>query len=163
MWTEEKVERLKQLWGEGYSSAMIARELTTQDDPVTRNACIGKLHRLGIIGSRPAYETKKTVGKRRLPRSPRPSVRKSPDRFVQKPAAWVPPPKPLEPAPEGGVHLLEVQPGQCRWPMGEPRDLNTFRFCGATSEVNNYCMHHHRISRGHGTIAEQNALKKVPV
>lgn len=161
MWTDEKIETMKRLWAEGKSTSMIAREMTTPDHPLTRNAIIGKLHRLGVSGGRPAYEVKRTVVKKRRRQSPRPSVRKSPDRFVQKPSAWAPPPKPLEPAPEGGVHLLEVQSGQCRWPMGDPRDLDSFRFCGATSEVNNYCMHHHRISRGHGTIAEQNAHKNI--
>ena len=43
-WTDERVERLKQMWGEGLSASQIAKEL----GGVTRNAVIGKVHRLGL-------------------------------------------------------------------------------------------------------------------
>lgn len=45
-WTEERVERLKQLWQEGRSASHIAAEL----GGVSRNAVIGKVHRLGLSG-----------------------------------------------------------------------------------------------------------------
>ena len=43
-WTDERVEILKKLWGEGQSASQIAKEL----GGVTRNAVIGKVHRLGL-------------------------------------------------------------------------------------------------------------------
>ena len=43
-WTEERVELLKKMWGEGQSASQIAKEL----GGVTRNAVIGKVHRLGL-------------------------------------------------------------------------------------------------------------------
>ena len=43
-WTDDRVEILTKLWGEGLSASQIAREL----GDVTRNAVIGKVHRLGI-------------------------------------------------------------------------------------------------------------------
>ena len=43
-WTDERVERLTQMWGEGLSASQIAKEL----GGVTRNAVIGKVHRLGL-------------------------------------------------------------------------------------------------------------------
>jgi len=43
-WTEERVETLKRMWGEGQSASQIAKEL----GGVTRNAVIGKVHRLGL-------------------------------------------------------------------------------------------------------------------
>ncbi|MEO1275782.1 MAG: GcrA family cell cycle regulator, partial [Pseudomonadota bacterium] len=43
-WTEERVEKLKELWAEGMSASKIAKEL----GGVTRNAVIGKIHRLGL-------------------------------------------------------------------------------------------------------------------
>src|ERR1700687_3104374 len=46
-WTEERVESLKKLWGEGLSASQIAAEL----GGITRNAVIGKVHRLGLSGS----------------------------------------------------------------------------------------------------------------
>ena len=45
-WTDERVERLKTLWSEGLSASQIATELGA----VTRNAVIGKVHRLGLSG-----------------------------------------------------------------------------------------------------------------
>ncbi|WP_281409432.1 GcrA family cell cycle regulator, partial [Oharaeibacter diazotrophicus] len=45
-WTDERVERLKTLWAEGLSASQIAAELGS----VTRNAVIGKVHRLGLSG-----------------------------------------------------------------------------------------------------------------
>ena len=53
-WTDERVETLKKLWGDGLSASQIAKQL----GGVTRNAVIGKVHRLGLSGraapSRPA-------------------------------------------------------------------------------------------------------------
>lgn len=43
-WTDERVEILKKMWGEGQSASQIAKEL----GGVTRNAVIGKVHRLGL-------------------------------------------------------------------------------------------------------------------
>ena len=45
-WTYERVEKLKQLWEEGLTASRIAAEL----GEVTRNAVIGKAHRLGLSG-----------------------------------------------------------------------------------------------------------------
>ena len=53
-WTEDRVETLKKLWADGLSASQIAKQL----GGVTRNAVIGKVHRLGLSGraapSRPA-------------------------------------------------------------------------------------------------------------
>ena len=49
-WTEERVEMLKQLWTDGLSASQIARKM----GGVTRNAVIGKVHRLGFRPSDPA-------------------------------------------------------------------------------------------------------------
>ena len=53
-WTDERVETLKKLWIDGLSASQIAKQLGS----VTRNAVIGKVHRLGLAGratpSRPA-------------------------------------------------------------------------------------------------------------
>ena len=43
-WTDERVELLKKMWTEGQSASQIAKEL----GGVTRNAVIGKVHRLGL-------------------------------------------------------------------------------------------------------------------
>jgi GcrA cell cycle regulator len=56
-WTDERVETLKRMWSEGQSASQIAKEL----GGVTRNAVIGKVHRLGLsnrVGAAPMPETK---------------------------------------------------------------------------------------------------------
>ena len=45
-WTDERVELLKKLWADGLSASQIAAEL----GGITRNAVIGKVHRLGLSG-----------------------------------------------------------------------------------------------------------------
>ena len=45
-WTDERVEALRRLWGEGLSASQIAKQL----GDVSRNAVIGKVHRLGLEG-----------------------------------------------------------------------------------------------------------------
>ena len=81
-WTEDRVETLKKLWADGLSASQIAKQL----GGVTRNAVIGKVHRLGLSGraapSRPA--------RRPAPRpAPRPAaaetVRTRPRRCAERP------------------------------------------------------------------------------
>lgn len=70
-WTDERVETLKKMWGEGQSASQIAKEL----GGVTRNAVIGKVHRLGLSnragggGSKPAAKEKAT-SKPSAPKAP---------------------------------------------------------------------------------------------
>ena len=54
-WTDERVSLLRQLWGNGKSASEIAQIL---GDEITRNAVIGKAHRLGLSG-RPSPIRKK--------------------------------------------------------------------------------------------------------
>jgi len=71
-WTDERVETLKKMWGEGQSASQIAKEL----GGVTRNAVIGKVHRLGLSNragsgggaSKPAAKEK--VAKPAAPKAP---------------------------------------------------------------------------------------------
>jgi GcrA cell cycle regulator len=62
-WTDERVEVLKKMWGEGQSASVIAKEL----GGVTRNAVIGKVHRLGL-SNRVTSTTAKTgaIGKAKV-------------------------------------------------------------------------------------------------
>src|SRR5271170_5386889 len=84
-WTDERVETLKKLWLDGLSASQIAKQL----GGVTRNAVIGKVHRLGLSGratpsqpQRPAFKT---------PRAPRPAVASQPRR-TSEPALALPQP-----------------------------------------------------------------------
>src|SRR5688500_652792 len=89
-WTEARVEILKKLWQDGLSASQIAKQL----GGVTRNAVIGKVHRLGLSGraapSKPARPTFKA------PRpAPRPSIPSAPRRVAQPLAVSRPTPEPV--------------------------------------------------------------------
>ena len=80
-WTDERVEKLKELWAEGISASQIAKVL----GGVTRNAVIGKVHRLGL-------SNRTTTGEEAKPaEAPKPKAKAAP---AEKPAA------PAEPAPK---------------------------------------------------------------
>ncbi|PID36188.1 MAG: GcrA cell cycle regulator [Rhodobacterales bacterium] len=86
-WTDERVETLKKMWTEGQSASQIAKEL----GGVTRNAVIGKVHRLGLSnratgGAKPAAKERPAAAK---PKAKAPAAKKA-----AKPAAEAPAPKP---------------------------------------------------------------------
>ncbi|MEJ6392422.1 GcrA family cell cycle regulator [Gymnodinialimonas sp. 2305UL16-5] len=86
-WTDERVELLKKMWGEGQSASQIAKEL----GGVTRNAVIGKVHRLGL-------SNRSGGGGTSAPSKPASTAKETP----AAPAAESPKPapeKPAEPAP----------------------------------------------------------------
>src|SRR5437868_15426310 len=52
MWTDQRETRLKELWADGVAASLIAAELNREDGKrlgfLTRNAVIGKVHRMGL-------------------------------------------------------------------------------------------------------------------
>lgn len=135
-WSDERVEKLKKLWGEGLSASQIAKEL----GGVTRNAVIGKVHRLGLSGrATPSRPPTRSVAKANRPR---PAVRPSPRSFVARVATK---PAPVEPQrlPNGEfATVLTLSDHVCRWPIGDPSDRN-FRFCGRRPKSGSpYCESH---------------------
>ncbi|SCY48944.1 GcrA family cell cycle regulator [Paracoccus tibetensis] len=93
-WTDERVETLKRMWGEGQSASAIAKEL----GGVTRNAVIGKVHRLGLSNRVEEVE----------PAIEAPAVA-APERPVPAAAASRPAAAPVEPEPVGEAPL-EAEP-----------------------------------------------------
>ncbi|KAJ56164.1 GcrA cell cycle regulator [Actibacterium mucosum KCTC 23349] len=96
-WTEERVETLKKLWGEGQSASQIAKEL----GGVTRNAVIGKVHRLGLSnrtsgGAAPAAKPAKPAKAEAAPRAAKPAAKPAPkeEPATEAPAASAPAPAP---------------------------------------------------------------------
>jgi GcrA cell cycle regulator len=155
-WTEDRVEYLKKLWNDGLSASQIAGELGS----VTRNAVIGKVHRLGLSGRA------KTSGST-TPR-PRKAVTRPPSHPMGRNAypvrganALAPDANPeveavTETVPaiseevvvpfSERVTIMDLRENMCRWPMGDPTTAE-FRFCGAKSNVGTpYCAHHCRIA-----------------
>lgn len=154
-WTEERVAELKKLWAEGHSASQIAKRLGS----VTRNAVIGKVHRLGLSGratpSRPV---------KRPPRLARPKPQQMPRqanlrpasgggglalREPMMPAAMPEPEANIEPQllPNGDmVTVMTMKDTMCKWPIGDPADT-AFGFCGrASCNGSPYCTEHARVA-----------------
>ena len=146
-WTEDGVAALKQLWLEGLSASQIAKQL----GGVTRNAVIGKVHRLGLSGratpaapARPAFKA---------PRPARP-VATAPH-LARRPEATAPVASSLPAMREepGSATVLTLGAHMCKWPIGDPA-ADGFTFCGRrTGPDGPYCNEHAR-------VAYQPAVKK---
>lgn len=139
-WTDERVEMLTKLWSEGLSASQIAKKL----GGVTRNAVIGKVHRLGLSGrATPSRPPRRAVSISR----PRPAVR--PPKPAGAPAAKRPAVAPIRqpvnpaPLPNGDfATVLTLSDHICRWPIGDPSDPD-FRFCGRKAKPGSpYCEAH---------------------
>jgi GcrA cell cycle regulator len=150
-WTDERVDLLRKLWLDGLSASQIAAELS---HGITRNAVIGKVHRLGLSGrvKAPAAATPRQRTRATAPRpaSPRPAAPVSRGNLA---VAF----RPME-APEAlpledvvipmsdMVEIMDLRENMCRWPVGDPTTPE-FRFCGSRSPSGGpYCMHHARIA-----------------
>ena len=130
-WTPEKVEKLKELWGKGSTASEIAQIL----GGVTRNAVIGKAHRLNLSGK---IQTKKSssfvannsndenkIARKNLRRGKFKSL------IIDKNFE-----------PENPKQLEELNENSCKWPIGHPNEDN-FYFCGRTSLKGfSYCKLH---------------------
>jgi GcrA cell cycle regulator len=139
-WTDDRVETLKRLWLEGQTASQVARAL----GGVSRNAVIGKLHRLGLTGGRAA-----PARPRRIPgtsaRSPRPMRAPAP-RVKASPALPAGFPE-IEPTEPGLVRdAAALRPHVCRWPIGDPQAAD-FSFCGRPAHGDGpYCPTHDRLA-----------------
>jgi len=96
-WTDERVEKLKELWGEGMSASQIAKAL----GGVTRNAVIGKVHRLGLSnrGAAPASSPAAPEDPKPAPKAAKAApVKEKPAEDTKEAASEAEEPKPA-PAP----------------------------------------------------------------
>lgn len=166
-WTEQKIEMLKEMWGHGFSASEIARQL----GGLTRNAVIGKAHRLklSVRGAAPRVDVKaqpraavssmssalasastqrsasKSTGGKRVMLRPLPNMpmpTEIPARQERSPAFHA-----LDTIKRGeGISVTKAGDRQCRWPVGDPRSPD-FRFCGCPAyESLPYCIDHARIA-----------------
>ena len=146
-WTDERVELLKKLWADGLSASQIAGEL----GGITRNAVIGKVHRLGLSGR--AKSPSSSAPRVRKPRShmlrvSRPAMRGNTALAL---AYEMDADLDLEPVQlvipvEQRRNLLELNEETCRWPVGDPATPE-FYFCGGKSITGlPYCASHSRVA-----------------
>jgi len=125
-WTDDRVAVLEKLWGEGKTAAEIAKEL---GEGVTRNAVIGKAHRLKLSSRlSPIQQNTKKIKKEARPPVVRRSSKKIPIILGKQ------------------LKMEELKEKQCRWPNGEPENED-FSFCGHDSiEGAPYCAAHAEIA-----------------
>ena len=141
-WTEERVEMLKQLWTDGLSASQIARKM----GGVTRNAVIGKVHRLGLSGrATPARVTTARISSgssRSRPSTPnvgtgRARLRETDLDEIKDQVV----PEPILSAEER-ASVLHLTEHTCKWPVGDPGTTD-FHFCGARAKPGSpYCATH---------------------
>ncbi len=164
-WTDERVEVLKKMWGEGQSASVIAKEL----GGVTRNAVIGKVHRLGLSNrvtsttAKPAAKVKAKVEVKAKSAAP-PQAAAAPENVRITPPAVrkiIPAGQPLPPQPSANeispealakvseveksakrISLMELTEKTCKWPVGDPA-TDDFWFCGLGVKTGKpYCEAH---------------------
>ena len=134
-WNDERVEQLKRLWAEGLSASQIASKM----GGVTRNAVIGKVHRLGLSG-------RATPAKPQRGRTFE-GVEHEVVEIQHEPVM-----KPIIPEPEFSAPLVldtgdmttvaTLKNNMCKWPIGDP-SRDDFHFCGqSTSSGKSYCAYH---------------------
>jgi GcrA cell cycle regulator len=151
-WTDERVDILRKLWLEGLSASQIAAELS---HGITRNAVIGKVHRLGLSG-RVKAPTAAQPRQRIRPQPLRPQPQRPSAPLVRGNTALAykpieaPEPMPVEDVVipmSQMVTIMDLRESMCRWPVGDPTTPE-FRFCGSKSPAGGgpYCNHHARIA-----------------
>ena len=133
-WNDERVELLKKLWAEGLSASQIAGRL----GGVTRNAVIGKVHRLGLSGratsSRSSSPRPRRVHAPRQHRAPsllfgtRGNVALKPA-YEEETELLPAPIEELYIPPDERATILTLKESMCRWPIGDPGE-EEFHFCG---------------------------------
>ena len=127
-WTYERIEKLKQLWDEGLTASRIAAEL----GDVTRNAVIGKAHRLGLSGRMASKSKNNGISNNRKKR-----IHTAKNQKIIDIAPTIN--EPMNPTP-----FQDIKDGLCRWPLGEPEEVD-FKFCGRnTNEGYVYCQSHYK-------------------
>lgn len=172
-WTDDRVEMLKTMWGEGKSASQIAKEL----GGVTRNAVIGKVHRLGLSNrAAPAKTAKekpapKEAVKPKIVPKPAAETATAAPKPVERPANLpmrkpiITAGQPLPPQPSNSeisaealatvaevekkakkLLLMELTEKTCKWPIGDPA-TDEFWFCGlGVQQGKPYCEAHNAVA-----------------
>lgn len=155
-WTEAKIEQLRQLWADGYSASQCASQL----GGVSRNAVVGKVHRLGLSGR---------VTRSRKPHPPRIRKRSRPSptgidalRAIRMAGTPLPPPCETDIARVSFVELDEDEHRHCKWPVGNWQDQHTPHYCGAQRVPGlPYCPNHAR--RAYAPVPPRRPAPAAPV
>ena len=132
-WTEEKVAKLKELWGKGNTASQIAEII----GGISRNAVIGKAHRLNLsakIKTRTSSNINnnfKSNNQNNINKLTRGRKSRFKSLIIEK-----------DFEPENPKQLEELNENSCKWPIGHPNE-KSFYFCGRTSLKDfSYCRLH---------------------
>ena len=129
-WTTEREEKLRKLWDQGHTASQIAAMI----GETTRNAVIGKAHRLNL-SARAASKNSSLKNKNQISKIKKPERKSRLSKFKSLLID-----KNFE--PENPRTLEELDNNTCRWPLGHP-DEKDFYFCGRSPEDNfSYCKLH---------------------
>ena len=141
-WTTERIEQLRNFVVSGLTCSQIAAEIG-----VTRNAVIGKIHRLGLSSGRPAGAPSRSSPPRVA--RPRVSQQRRLLRLIYADAPGVADGAALEAGPVASAQpcsLIDIAAGKCRWPVGDPAAAD-FVFCGNDAVGGlSYCAGHARMA-----------------
>ena len=130
-WTDEKVAKLKELWGKGNTASQIAEII----GGISRNAVIGKAHRLNLSAK---IKTRSTSSKQRFNSLDENNIKIKKNRTNKFKSLIIE--KDFE--PENPKQLEELDDNSCKWPIGHP-DQEEFYFCGRSSLKDfSYCKLH---------------------
>ena len=129
-WTEEKVAKLKELWSKGHTASQIAEAL----GDTTRNAVIGKAHRLNLEARAPSKQSSQTSTSVNRPvrRGSAPISRKAKFQSILLDKNF---------EPENPKSLEELTDQTCKWPIGHPNE-EKFYFCGRNLKVNSHIVNY---------------------
>ena len=131
-WTDEKVAKLKELWGKGSTASQIAEII----GGISRNAVIGKAHRLNLSAK---IKTRTTTSNQNFEVSLKEkSIKRNRGRNNKFKSLIIE--KDFE--PENPKQLEELDDNSCKWPIGHPNE-KSFYFCGRSSLKDfSYCKLH---------------------
>jgi GcrA cell cycle regulator len=142
-WNDDRVEQLKRLWAEGLSASQIASRI----GGVTRNAVIGKVHRLGLSGraapAKPSrgcdsYEHEEEIVATAAPSFSRREI----EAIAVDPEFTAP----VTLASGDLATVATLKNNMCKWPIGDPAK-DDFHFCGQGAPAGKpYCSYHAQLA-----------------
>lgn len=163
-WTDELAQKAKAMWIDGASAKVISEAIGTPDNYFTRNAVIGKLTRMGVMGDGGTHQKRpvKLSAAGRMPKAKRMRGAKPQQtrRYERGSTPCAPTPLPVEePVTKVAVLWLKMGYRHCRWPMNDVNPIERHIVCGETApDARSYCEFHAQLAIGPGTRGERNAV-----